>query len=78
MPYHGCNAMSAVMSKKKKPAEPAKDKILTARIPDDLFAAFEAYRAAQLYPPDRTAVILRLMENFLRAEGFYPPRKPSA
>jgi hypothetical protein len=73
--------MSAVMSK-KKPTTPPKDKILTARVPDDLFAAFEAYRAAQLYPPDRTAVVLRLMEQFLRAEGYYPlspppPRRPA-
>ena len=51
---------------------------MCVRVPDDLFAAFEEYRAAQLYPPDRTAVILRLMEQLLRAEGFYPPppRKP--
>lgn len=70
--------MSVVMAKKKPKADPPKDHIVTVRVPADLFAAFETYRAGQLYPPDRTAVILRLMEQFLRAEGLYPPpRKPS-
>jgi hypothetical protein len=71
--------MSVAMSKKNpvrsESAEPLPEKILTVRVPGDLFAAFEAYRAAQLYPPDRTAVILRLMEQLVRAEGLYPPRK---
>jgi hypothetical protein len=72
--------MLATMSKKKtgrpKSATPPKEKILAMRMPDDLFEALEAYRQSQTYVPDRTAVGLRALENLLRAEGFYPPRKP--
>lgn len=74
--------MKAVTGKKKaarpKSATPPKDKILAMRTPDDLYAALETYRAAQTYPPDRTAVTLRALEKLLREEGFYPPpaKKP--
>lgn len=73
--------MQAVMSKKKpgrpKSATPPKERILAVRMPPDLEAALESFRAAQSFPPDRTAVTLRALENFLREQGHYPPRKPS-
>lgn len=80
MPYRKGNAMQVVMSKKKpgrpKSATPPKEKILAMRVPDDLYAVLEAYRAAQKFPPDRTTVGLRALEQFLRAEGFaVPPRR---
>lgn len=71
--------MPAVMSKKKPAAgkQPSKDKILAMRMPADLEAALQSFIAAQTFPPDRTAVGLRALENFLREQGHYPPRKPS-
>lgn len=73
--------MPVVMSKKKpgrpKSATPPKERILAVRMPPDLEAALESFRAAQSFPPDRTAVTLRALENFLREQGHYPPRKPS-
>lgn len=73
--------MPVVTSKKKpskaKPVDPT-DHVVTFRVPPELFSALETYRAKQLYPPDRTAVLLRLLEQFLCGEGLYPPRKPSA
>jgi hypothetical protein len=73
--------MSAVMSKKKpgrpKSATPPKERILAVRMPPDLETALESFRAAHTFPPDRTAVALRALENFLREQGHYPPRKPS-
>lgn len=74
--------MLATMSKNKpgrrKAATPPKEKILAMRVSDELFEALEAYRKAQKYPPDRTAVGLRALEDLLRAEGFFPPpRRPA-
>lgn len=74
--------MLGVMSKKKagrpKSPTPPRDRVLAMRMPPDLEEALEAFRAAQVFPPDRTAVGLRALENFLREQGHYPPRKPSA
>ncbi len=74
--------MLGVMSKKKsgrpKSPNPPRERVLAMRMPPELETALEAYREAQTYPPDRTAVGLRALEQFLRSEGFYPPppRKP--
>lgn len=76
--------MPAVMSQKKqgrgrpKSPTPPRERVLAMRMPPDLEQALEDYRLSQTYPPDRTAVGLRALEQLLRAEGFYPPRKPSA
>ena len=73
--------MPVVMSKKKpgrpKSATPPKEKILAVRMPPDLEASLQQFIAAQTFPPDRTAVTLRALENFLREQGHYPPRKPA-
>lgn len=80
MTYQWGNRMSLVMGKKKpgrpKADTPPRERILAMRMPHDLDEALEAFRAAQPFAPDRTAVGLRALENFLREQGFYPPPRP--
>jgi hypothetical protein len=70
--------MIAVMSKKKtKPTAEKREKVLAMRMPPELEAALQSFISAQQFPPDRTAVGLRALENFLREQGHYPPRTRS-
>lgn len=62
--------MLAVMSKPKKPVAESKNPVLHMRMPDFLEQALQAFIADQRVPPDRTAVGLTALEEFLRKEGY--------
>ena len=47
-----------------------------ARLDKATLAAFEAFRDAQLFRPDRTAVIIKALHEYLERQGYWPP-KPS-
>lgn len=69
--------MPAVVKRKAgrpKSPTPPKEKILAVRIPPDLDAALESFRASHSFPPDRTAVTLRALANFLSEQGHHHPR----
>jgi hypothetical protein len=72
--------MMADMSKRKperKPeaaAEKGKPPVLYLRITPDDEAALQAYIDAQDTPPDRTAVGLRALRQFLESRGYRHPK----
>lgn len=43
---------------------------------DDTETALESFRGDQLVPPDRAAVGVKALQDFLKGQGYYPP-KPS-
>ena len=65
--------------KKKKPSlvgrKPKNPGMLMLRMDEATVAALDAYLTAQKVPPERTAVALVALRQFLTAEGF-PPAKP--
>lgn len=69
--------MLAVMAKPKKVVADTKQPVLHMRMPEFLEEALQAFIADQRVPPDRTAVGLTALEEFLRKEGYLPdPPKP--
>lgn len=62
-----------VMSKQKP--KPAKDRgpVLYIRLDDPTEAALQAFIKAQTVEPDRTAVGLKSLHEFLTKHGFWPP-----
>ena len=75
--------MVAVMGKQRKTkAVEARGPVLFVRMPDYLEAALQSFIAAQIVPPDRTAVAVAALEDFFRKHGHLPavappPRKSS-
>ena len=65
---------------KEKPAKKPKPKdrgpTLHMRLDENEDAALEAFRAAQRVAPDRSAVGLTALHEFLAREGFWPWPKP--
>jgi len=69
------------MAKKRKPGRPATGRKETvaifARVSPELGTAFEAYLDSQRPRPTTNAVIEILIEDFLTAQGFWPPTTES-
>lgn len=64
----------------KQPAKkPKRDKesvpVVYLRLDDDTDTALRAYIAAQEVPPDRAAVGMTALRQFLAKHGVYPPKK---
>lgn len=68
--------MLDLMSKPKK-SKPSRDRgpVLFLRLPEETEAAILAYIAAQDVPPDKTAVGLAAIHEFLAKRGFWPPKR---
>jgi hypothetical protein len=71
---HAGFGMLTLMPPKKKPGrlgkKPKNPGMLMLRMDDATVAALEAYLGAQKVPPERTAVALVALRQFLTAEGF--------
>lgn len=72
--------MLDLMSKPKRtrgrpPKRPAEERgpILYLRIDKQTDAAIQSFIASQLVPPDRTAVGLSAIHEFLTKHGYWPP-----
>jgi len=75
------------MSKSKKSATPAdkdpskatkgKTGVLFIRISKEVEDAIQSFQSAQRVTPDRTAVVMTAILEFLEKEGHWPPKKPS-
>ncbi len=67
------------MKKKPKATKPRQTRsgvpVRDIWIENDLFDAMEAFRAAQVVEPDKTATIRTALRKFLQDQGFYPPKK---
>jgi hypothetical protein len=46
---------------------------ITFWVPVELRAAADAYRGAQRFPPDLTAILRQALQDFLEREGYWPP-----
>ena len=71
--------MIASMGKQKpqKPdPDPGKPPPLFVRIDRPLHEAIQAFIAAQEVPPDRTAVVVTALQQFLARHGLWPAAKP--
>jgi hypothetical protein len=71
--------MSGQRPKKKTSAEkvfkePA-GAVLFVRLDDATRAAIQAFIRAQTVPPDRSSVARQALHEFLRAQGFWPPKR---
>lgn len=72
--------MIGAMSKRKKPGPApsgtAKERgpILYLRLDDALEAAIQKFIKAQVVPPDRTAVGIIALQQFLERQGLWPPK----
>ncbi len=68
------------MTAPKKPrpkSTPKRDNgvpVLYVRISPELEAAIQSFIAAQRVAPERTAVTIKALEEFLQREGFWPPK----
>lgn len=61
---------------KQKKASKDRGPVLYLRLDDETEASLQAFIAAQRVEPDRTAVGLKALREFLSREGYWP-RKPS-
>ena len=60
----------------KKPANADKPPVLYLRLTPEHEAALQSFMSRQRVKPDRTAVGLTALEEFLSKEGDWPPPKP--
>ncbi len=69
--------LSGMAKSKKNPPEPTTPKgrsqVYNVRLGHDLDASIAAYLASQEVPPDKSAVIVAAVRDFMKARGFYPP-----
>lgn len=65
------------MSKQKPPKPGSKDRgpVLYLRLDEPTEDALQAFIRAQTVEPDRTAVGLKALHEFLAKHGFWPPPK---
>lgn len=63
--------MIGMATKKNRAQEQAaqQNTPISLRVPNDLLAELDEYRAGQDYPPERSAVIIRALRKFLREEA---------
>jgi hypothetical protein len=57
------------MAKKKPSRKPRKEDQITFRVTPEVMAALKAFESQQKIPPTRTAIMLRALEIYLKAEG---------
>jgi hypothetical protein len=68
--------MLAVMSEpSKKPRELKNPEMVFVRMDDETRAAFEKFMGDQPVTPERPAVVLTALRDFLRRLGYLPKRK---
>lgn len=64
-----------VMSKQKKSAEKPKRNVVFVTLDDETEAAFQKFIGDQRIPPERSAVGLTAIVEFLKREGYSPEYK---
>lgn len=76
----GVGIMNAIMAKRKLKPDPGegKGRPISYRPSKSVEEAMEIYRAEQVFPPDKSAVIERAMRQFFEAEGFVFPEESGA
>jgi hypothetical protein len=67
--------MLAVMSERKKPSPKSKGRgpVVFLTLDPDTETGLTSFIAAQDVAPDRAAVALKALREFLRSRGHYPP-----
>lgn len=64
----------ATMSKKRESMPKSKANVLFMRLSQDVENALVAFQNAQRVKPDRTAIGLTALLEFLEREGYWPPK----